>query len=97
MQIEQLAKQQLSLTKQQTEQQLENIKYASFQQIKHARQQTDQLRTVILLQNPKNILNQGYSIVRNEQQQIITSVNQIQPQQTLTIELKDGVAQVTVT
>lgn len=96
LQIEQLAKQQLSLAKQQTEQQLENIKYASFQQIKHARQQTDQLRTVILLQNPKNILNQGYSIVRNEQQQIITSINQIQPQQTLTIELKDGVAQVTV-
>ncbi|ELA08561.1 exodeoxyribonuclease VII large subunit [Moraxella macacae 0408225] len=96
LQINQLAKQQLALAKQQTNQQLQNIKYLSFQQIQQAKQQSEQLRALILLQNPKNILNQGYSIIRNEQQQIITSVNQIQPKQALNIELKDGIVPVTV-
>lgn len=90
-----LAIQQLNFAKQQTDYHYQQLKHQSFSQTKLAKQRTEQLRTFILLQHPSQILNKGYAIVRDNQQNIVTSVYQIQPQETLKIALKDGVISVT--
>lgn len=102
VQIQHLAKNQLILSRNSFQKQLDSIKQASFYQIKSAREQTEQLRMMILLQNPKNVLAKGYAIVRNdsptiEDGQIITSVNQIMPSQALIIEMQDGYFEAKVT
>ncbi len=54
--VEHLAKQQLILTKQQLDNQLTLLKNNSFAQLQSAKSQTNQLRTLILLQNPKKCI-----------------------------------------
>lgn len=88
--IQHLAKNQLISVRNSVEKQFDSIKQTSFYQIKSAREKTEQLRIMILLQNPKNVLAKGYAIVRDEQANIVTSVNDVKPNNTVTIELKDG-------
>ncbi|MFW2176421.1 MULTISPECIES: exodeoxyribonuclease VII large subunit [unclassified Moraxella] len=92
--IENLAKNQLNLAKQASHQQLQLIKNASFYQVKQARQHTEQLRTMILLQNPSHILAKGYAIVRNYSPQgdgkVFTSIDDFVESQALMIEMQDG-------
>lgn len=92
--VEHLAKQQLILTKQQLDNQLTLLKNNSFAQLQSAKSQTNQLRTLILLQNPKNVLAKGYAIVRqyspNHDGEVITKVEQIISSQALIVEMQDG-------
>ena len=95
--VQQLAHSQLNLAKQAIHQQLDSIKQASFYQIKTARQHAEQLRAMILLQHPTQVLAKGYAIVRDDQAQIITSIHDTAPNTPLAIALKDGVIHATVT
>lgn len=93
--LKNISKEKLNLSKQSLDYQHQLLKSHSFNQIKQAKQHSEQLRQFILVQHPSQILNKGYAIVRDNQQNIITSVQQIQPKDTLHIALKDGVIHVT--
>ncbi len=90
LQIQHLVNQQILQAKHASQQAMALIKQQSFYQLNLAKQQTDQLRTVILLQHPNRVLSQGYAIVRDAQANLVTSVKDIEPNQPLTIEFKDG-------
>lgn len=94
-QIEHLAKQQLLQANNAINQQLATVKQQSFYQIKLAKQQTAQLRELILLQHPQNVLAKGYVIVRDDGGNIITSKQEIQYPENLTLQFKDGLVKVT--
>lgn len=94
-QIEYLAKQQLLQANNAINQQLATVKQQSFYQIKLAKQQTAQLRELILLQHPQNVLAKGYVIVRDDGGNIITSKQEIQYPENLTLQFKDGLVKVT--
>lgn len=96
-QIEHLAKQQLIQASHQVNQQLAVIKQQSFYQLTQAKQRTDQLRAMILLQHPSNILAKGYTIVRDNTHTIVTTARQVEPNQELKIEFKDGTVNTVIT
>ncbi|WP_213687373.1 exodeoxyribonuclease VII large subunit [Acinetobacter sp. WY4] len=53
-------------------------------------QQLDALMRETLLQNPKHVLSKGYAIVR-QQEQVVASIQQIQPNDLVEVELHDGI------
>lgn len=93
--LKNISKEKLNFSRHSLNYQHQLLKAHSFNQIKQAKQHSEQLRQFILLQHPSQILNKGYVIVRDNKQNIVTSVRQIQPQETLNIVLKDGVISVT--
>lgn len=88
--LKNISKEKLNFSRHSLNYQHQLLKAHSFNQIKQAKQHSEQLRQFILLQHPSQILNKGYVIVRDNKQNIVTSVRQIQPQETLNIVLKDG-------
>lgn len=88
--IESLAKQQLLQAKHHIDSRLNGIKQHSFYQLQSAKQQTEQWRAMILLQHPSRVLSQGYAIVRDDDNRIVKSVNELNKNQAIQIELKDG-------
>ena len=53
-------------------------------------QQLDALMRETLLQNPKHVLSKGYAIVR-QQEHVVASIQQIQPNDLVEVELHDGI------
>lgn len=88
--IESLAKQRLLQAKHHIDNRLNGIKQHSFYQLQSAKQQTEQWRAMILLQHPSRVLSQGYAIVRDDDNRIVKSVNELNKNQAIQIELKDG-------
>jgi len=95
------------------------IRQLAYQQITTARQSTDRLREMTLLQHPSTVLTRGYAIIRTSHpaskdlvskdltshdlaskdlasNTVLTSIAQIEPNSTITIELQDGYLQATV-
>lgn len=88
--IESLAKQRLLQAKHHIDNRLNLIKQHSVYQLQSAKQQTEQWRAMILLQHPSRVLSQGYAIVRDDDNRIVKSVNELNKNQAIQIELKDG-------
>lgn len=66
--------------------------------IKQSRQNCEHLRDMILLQHPARVLQQGYVMVKETQSDtLVTSVAQLQPTQIITLLLKDGQANASIT
>lgn len=58
-----------------------------------SRERCEHLRDMILLQHPKRVLNQGYVMLTDAtSEDILTSVHQLEPDQTVRLTLKDGQA-----
>ena len=75
------------------------IRQLAYQQITTARQSTDRLREMTLLQHPSTVLTRGYAIIRTSHpasNTVMTSIAQAEPNSTITIELQDGYLQATV-
>ena len=71
----------------------QNIKDMSHHHIKQAHYQIKSLIEQVLLGDPKNILNRGYAIIRNEQNTVISSKMMAKKEHVLKIEFKDGTHQ----
>ena len=63
--IQSAAQRQLSAAKLAMDNQFVQIRQLAYQQITTARQSTDQLREMTLLQHPSTVLTRGYAIIRN--------------------------------
>ncbi|MGO1282731.1 MAG: exodeoxyribonuclease VII large subunit [Psychrobacter sp.] len=58
-----------------------------------AQRNSEHLRDIVLLHRPSRVLKQGYTMLTdNKDKQILTSINQLYPEQTVHIVLKDGKA-----
>lgn len=73
----------------------DTIRYLAHQQIKLANNQIESLMRETLLQNPKNVMNKGYGIVRS-QGKAIRSIHQAS-NHSIQVELQDGTIDATVT
>ncbi len=69
---------------------MQEIENSSKNQLKQARSNIKALMEQILLGDPKLVVNRGYTIVRNQNQQVITSKQKALQQDSLIIEFKDG-------
>ena len=117
--IQSAAQRQLSAAKLAMNNQFVQIRQLAYQQITTARQSTNQLREMTLLQHPSTVLTRGYAIIRTSHpaskdlvskdltshdlaskdlasNTVLTSIAQIEPNSTITIELQDGYLQATV-
>lgn len=120
--IQSAAQRQLSAAKLAMDNQFVQIRQLAYQQITMARQSTDRLREMTLLQHPSTVLSRGYAIIRTSHpaskdlvslvskgltshdlaskdlasNTVMTSIAQIEPNSTITIELQDGYLQATV-
>ena len=75
-----------------------SIEQQAQRSVNQSRQNCDHLRDMILLQHPARVLNQGYVMVKESQSDtLVTSVAQLQPTQTITLLLKDGQANASIT
>lgn len=84
----QLKQQQLSLKNT-----IQTIVQASYQQLTIAQKNCQQYRNLIILQNPQNLLQQGYLIAKDiHTGQIIRQSAQLSPQSVITLQLQDGQA-----
>ena len=99
--LQSTSQRQLAAAKLAMDHQFLQIRQLAYQQIKLARQHSNQLREVTLLQHPATVLSRGYAIVRQTDSQpsttVITSINQLQANSAIAIELQDGYVQATVT
>ncbi len=68
----------------------QTINHDSQRLIIEARHQIKLMMEKILLGDPKNILNQGYTIIRNKQSKVLTSKAMAEQEPVLIIEFKDG-------
>jgi exodeoxyribonuclease VII large subunit len=80
----------LGLERQKLESLIQQVKNASQNQLNQARHQIQLLMEQVLRGDPKMILNRGYAIVRNLQNQVITSKKFAKQEKALIIEFKDG-------
>jgi len=102
--IQSAAQRQLSAAKLAMDNQFVQIRQLAYQQITTARQSTDRLREMTLLQHPSTVLTRGYAIIRTSHpaskdsasNTVMTSIAQAEPNSTITIELHDGYLQATV-
>ena len=102
--IQSAAQRQLSAAKLAMDNQFVQIRQLAYQQITTARQSTDRLREMTLLQHPSTVLTRGYAIIRTSHpaskdsasNTVMTSIAQAEPNSTITIELQDGYLQATV-
>ncbi|MEY3990548.1 MAG: hypothetical protein RI985_1629 [Chloroflexota bacterium] len=65
------------------------------QRMRNANNQLAQYRTVLAALDPTAILQRGYAIVRDEHGAIVRSVQTVQPQQPISIQLHDGTVDAT--
>ncbi|EIJ44066.1 exonuclease VII, large subunit [Beggiatoa alba B18LD] len=89
-QVREQARYALANQRQQTQYLWQDIKNASQQQLQQARFMTKQWMEQILLGDPKRILQQGYVLVRDKQQRLLTDKEQAQQARELWLEFKDG-------
>lgn len=89
-QVKQHAFYELKSTTKHINQQLLSLKKSAYLQISNAKNQTQHLQQMILIQHPKHVLQQGYVLVKDNQGQIIGSVNQLHMGQPIQLEFKDG-------
>jgi exodeoxyribonuclease VII large subunit len=68
----------------------QRLNRAMDQRLRMAHDLFEQRRSVLAALDPTAILQRGYAIVRNEQGAIVRSVQAVQPQQMITIQLQDG-------
>lgn len=97
--IQSAAQRQLSAARLAMDNQFIQIRQLAYQQITTARQSTNQLREMTLLQHPSTVLTRGYAIIRTLHpalNMVMTSIAQVEPNTTITIELQDGYLQATV-
>jgi len=80
----------LGMERQKLDSLLQLVKNESQNQINQAHHQIQLLMEQVLRGDPKMILNRGYAIVRNIQNQVITTKKLAQPENALLIEFKDG-------
>jgi len=80
----------LNTERQQLESLLQLVTNAGQNQLKQASHQIQLCMEQVLHGDPKMILKRGYAIIRNQQNQVITSKAQAQSENTLVIEFKDG-------
>lgn len=90
------ALQQLQHSRQQLDFAFNTLKQAAYQQLALAKQHSEQLREVILLQHPASVLAKGYAIVRTDDGHVMTRAKQTAPNTHLTLQLQDGQLAVTV-
>ncbi len=92
--LQRIAQNQLASAKQQTHFCYQQHKQLAYQQLTQVKGETEHFRHIILLQHPKNVLKQGYAIVRDEQNKIISNCQQLSAKadgkQNIQIELHDG-------
>lgn len=63
------------------------------QQLIDAKRDSAHLRDIVMLQQPSRILQQGYAMIKSESEgKILTRAAQLYPNQSIQIQLKDGVA-----
>ena len=84
------AQQQLNHSRQQLDFALNTLKQAAYHQLTLAKQHSEQLRAVILLQHPASVLAKGYAIVRTADGHIITHAKHVAAHTNLTLQLQDG-------
>ncbi|HAR75120.1 MAG TPA: exodeoxyribonuclease VII large subunit, partial [Psychrobacter sp.] len=92
-QIQAFAYQQFTVAANGCEKNKKAIMQSAQQQVIQAQRDSAYLRDIVLLHRPSHVLKQGYSMLTDEQdKQILTSISQLHPQQTVHIVLKDGKA-----
>jgi len=69
---------------------LQQIKNSSQTQLNQARHQIKLFMEQVLLGDPKTILNRGYALIRNSQNQVISNKAAALKEKSLVIEFKDG-------
>ncbi|AAZ19141.1 Exodeoxyribonuclease VII large subunit [Psychrobacter arcticus 273-4] len=85
--------QQLSLASTYSKSHQKTMMQSAQQQLIQAQRNSEHLRDIVLLHRPSRVLKQGYSILTDEKdKRILTSSNQLYPEQTIHIALKDGKA-----
>ena len=92
-----LAYQQLSEAKSDTQNYQKLIMHSAQQHLVQARRDSEYLRDIVLLHRPTRILKQGYTMLEDDNKQILTSSTQLYPKQMVTIMLKDGQATAQIT
>ena len=96
-QFKMLAYQQLSEAKSDTQNYQKLIMHSAQQHLVQARRDSEYLRDIVLLHRPTRILKQGYTMLEDDNKQILTSSTQLYPKQMVTIMLKDGQATAQIT
>ncbi|WP_350558493.1 exodeoxyribonuclease VII large subunit [Psychrobacter sp. CAL346-MNA-CIBAN-0220] len=93
MHIKTTAYQQLAITSDHFDSYQQTILHNAQQQILQAQRDSEHLRDIVLLHRPTRVLKQGYTMLTDEKgKKILTSSNQLYPEQTVHIILKDGKA-----
>jgi exodeoxyribonuclease VII large subunit len=97
-QIRAAATAQVTTASQQTLSYRGSIEQQAQRGLNQSRQNCVHLRDMILLQHPARVLQQGYVMLKDAQSEtLVTSVAQLQPTQTITLLLKDGQANASIT
>lgn len=97
-QIEAGAKQQVTKARDYSGQHKHTIEHQAKLTLLQSRERCQHLRDMILLQHPKRILNQGYVMIKDRQSDaLITSIEQLTAEQSISLLLKDGEARAIVT
>ena len=92
-QIQASAYQQLSMAASYSQNHQKTIMQSARQQLIQAQRNSEHLRDIVLLHRPSRVLKQGYTMLTDEKdKQILTSSNQLYPEQSVHIILKDGKA-----
>lgn len=96
-QIKDAAYQQLSIASTYSNNHQKTIRQGTQQQLMQAQRDSEHLRDIVLLHRPSRVLKQGYTMLTDDKnEQILTSSNQLYPEQTIHIVLKDGKAKAKV-
>jgi exodeoxyribonuclease VII large subunit len=69
---------------------MQTVNHASQTQLQNARQRIRGLMEQVLLGDPKRVMRRGYAIIRNSQEQILTTKVAADQEKSLIIEFKDG-------
>ncbi|WP_066193039.1 exodeoxyribonuclease VII large subunit [Gracilibacillus timonensis] len=87
---------QLSKQQEQIEEKYNRLQRITKQQFEQKRNQFSNTLMQLDLLNPVHIMRRGYSVTYNQEQQIIKSVEQVQPEEGVTIQLHDGELDATI-
>lgn len=81
-----------------TQKLLAQVSYQAFQQLELAQKNITHLREFILIQHPIKVVKRGFAIITNHNtHNVVTSVNELDISSKVDIQLKDGIANATIT
>lgn len=83
---------------QQADELIERAEYALSRQLQKSKENVDKAHRLLETLNPENVLNRGYTIVKNDQGKVLTSHAQfatISKGDSISIKFKDGIGKVT--